>query len=247
MKILLTIILFCLCSFQIVKACRCRSAPDFCSTIANREGELAHKVSVMRVVIEQSNQNVLIVKMTDFLGGELPKNNLLTINGGNGANCLMSVSSFRVGEEVIFAAKYYEEYDAYSLTACGIPFLMVHDEIVTGKISGKIKRVPYHKLGEILSCEVINPTKLDQRVSVFPTITKDLTNIVFNQVHSNSITVAWDLISIDGRLIQSTSLIEYNIQEKIPVDLSYLPKGVYLLRIRNEGEDFASHKLFKAN
>lgn len=247
MKELLTIILICLCNFQIVNACSCRSAPDFCSTIANREGDLAHKVSVVRVVVEQSNQNVLITRMTDFLGGDLPKNNILTINGGNGSNCLMSVSSFRVGEEVIFAAKYNEEYDAYSLTACGIPFLMVNDEMVTGRISGKIRRVPYHKLGEIISCQVINPTKLNQIVGIFPTLTRDMISIIFNSLHSNSITAAWDLISMDGRLIQSTTFIEYNVRENIPVDLSYLPKGMYLLRIRNEGEDFVTHKVIKGN
>ncbi len=243
----LVIFIASLCNVQILLACSCIAASDFCSTIANREGELSPKISIVRIVIEQNEQNVVIARMTDHLGGTLPKNNVLTINGGNGGNCIMIVSDFNVGEEYILAANYSEYHDTYSLTACGIPFLMIQNEIVTGKISGKIKQIPYHKLGEILSCQVINPTNLNQKVAVFPTITKDITNIVLNDLHSNSIKVAWDLISMDGRLIRTSDVEEYNISEKIPIDLSYLPKGIYLLRIRNEGEDFVTHKIVKTN
>lgn len=247
MKILLTIILFCLANFQIVMACRCTSAPDFCSTITNHDGELAHRVSVVRILVEQNDQNVMIARMTDFLGGTLPESDMLTINGGAGSDCVMSLGRFNVGDEYILAAEYREYNDSYSLTACGVPYLMVQNEMVTGKIAGKIKQILYHKLGEIISCQVINPTKLNQIVGIFPTITRDMTNIIFNSLHSNSITAAWDLISMDGRLIQSTTFIKYNVREKIPVDLSYLPKGVYLLRIRNEGEDFVTQKVIKGD
>lgn len=247
MKILLTIFLFCLVNFQVVMACRCTSAPDFCSTIANPEGELIHRVSVVRIVVEQNDLNVMIARMTDFLGGTLPESNILTINGGAGSDCVMSLGRFNAGDEYILAAEYIEYNDAYSLTACGIPYLMVQNEIVTGKISGKIKQIPYHNLGEILSCKVINPTRLNQKVGVFPTLTKDITNIIFNEGHSNSVSIAWDLIGMDGKLIITSAIKEYDISEKIPIDINFLPKGVYLLRIRNQGEDFVTHKIVKAN
>lgn len=247
MKILLTIILFCLCNFHVVYACRCTPSSNFCSTIMTREGEVSSRVSVVRVIVEKKAHQELIVKMTDFLGGLFPANNTIRIQGGNGGNCLLEIDCFHVGDELILAAEYSKAYDTYSLTLCGVPFLMVKDEMVSGKIAGELTEIAYHKLGDVISCRLLNTTRLKDRVRIFPNITADVVNITIGPQNLSPVTVAWDVVSLDGKIIQTSQMKEYYPNERIPIDLGDKPQGIYFLRIRNPGEDLVTYKLFKEN
>ncbi len=202
-------------------ACDCFGPKSFCEVINLDEEK---KLTIIKAKkISESNYN-MNVKVLEVLQGEESRSEL-TIIGDSGADCLVNISIFDNGEELILAISKNDGSSIrgdYFLSHCGLTYVRCKDLI--NPFTGEVEDISAC-LGTICNCSENNPTSF----SIYPNPSDGILRISMDESEITH-TTKLKIYSITGQLIQAYSATDLVFSDNIlELNISNLPAGIYLI------------------
>jgi hypothetical protein len=210
------------------QACSCIFIETFCESLTfNTEDELQEGLIIIHgKVTAQLNSGVQVEVLTN-IHGDLSENQI-RINSGNGADCRLNTSQFQENQEFIFAT--YESSSGFYLNECGVSFLSVRNNRITGSISPGINSVSINNFKRGLNnCGTFD---FGYEINIFPNPT--FGNLSLNIASNQEEEMELNVYNVEGRLIQSKAWADpRSIMESI--DIADFPAGLYILQFKYLG------------
>lgn len=223
-------------------ACSCFAVGEnFCTTV---ERDTSVDLIVRGTKVKDVHHGIEF-KITEVYKGT-PRANTITVWGDNGALCRYYTSNFEDGEELILALHDtdlagnwivadpnhpdLEKEEDYSLSGCGVYWLRVDNNNVSGYINKpdwEEQTMPYDEFIAEGCIEVRAPIRL----YVYPNPANDLVNIDIWEIYIDN--VRFSLYNAMGQQLPVEVEAVYTNLYRISV--SQLPQGIYFLKTEITG------------
>lgn len=209
-----------------VHACTCVDIRTFCETI-NRGDGIDSSWVVVLAEVRRHTGNGMEIQVEDVLFGAVGQTTI-QLRKGNGGDCQVNTDQFDRGNKYLFALWSFQ--NAYSLSTCGVTWLEVRGETVTGSIAPGIDRVRLDAMPEVTACEGLgNPLS---SLHVGPNPANRYVRISSSVPMEQPVDLR--VYDIAGRRVLIEAVVipdEYGLE----FDTSNLPAGVYLVQTKMRG------------
>ncbi|NUO01601.1 MAG: T9SS type A sorting domain-containing protein [Saprospiraceae bacterium] len=230
MKKNFTLLLFALLGYSgISHACSCIYIPTFCETITyGNNGQIADYLSVYAGTVSAATDSEIELLVQETYFGEFNTGQTIRLAKGFGADCVLELSNFAVGDTYIIAANKHE--NTWRLSACGITFLKVQNGEVIGPIAPGVSRVSLAEFVSEANCgNLTGGNGLGFLLKVNPTLTSGDVNI------STSLEVAVPIqvtvFDAAGRLVHQAKESAFTENKPIVLDMEAWAAGMYFVRM----------------
>ncbi len=207
-------------------ACDCLYIPTFCETITyGSNGEIQQGTHVYLGAVSAITATGIefIVQKTYF--GEVNTGQTLSLESGNGGNCVLMLENFQVGETFIIAPHKGVD-DLWRLAACGVTVLEVINGEVRGPIAPGISKVQLSKFSTIADCGDLAP---DFPIQVNPTLTSN--EVTITTKLPSPVPIQVTVFDAAGRLVHQTKEPAFDIDKTIVLNMEAWAAGVYFVRM----------------
>jgi len=230
MKKIFTLLLLALPGFAgIGHACSCVYIPTFCESITyGNNGQINDRLSVYAGTVSTVTESDIEMLVQETYFGEFNTWQTITLRRGFGADCVLNLSNFVVGETYIIASSKYE--NTWQLSGCGISYLKVQDGEVTGPIAPGVSQVSLAEFVSKANCGNLNGGNGPGfPLHVNPTLTSDVVNITTELPAPVPIRVT--VFDAAGRLVSQNKENQFDQNKTIVLDTQTWAAGVYFVRM----------------
>ncbi|MFM9951383.1 MAG: T9SS type A sorting domain-containing protein [Saprospiraceae bacterium] len=211
-------------------ACDCLFIGTFCESITyENNGQIQDGLHIyLGTVSEKTAVGVnLLVEKTYF--GEVNTGENLSLISGSGANCVVILNDFQVGEQYIIAVN-KSSNNTWWLFECGVYYLRVQNGTVTGGIAPGVSEVPLAEFANMANCGTLEAgNELDFLLRIAPTLTSNEVNITTRLLSPTSIQIT--VFDAAGRLVYQTKEPAFDQNKTIVLDMEAWAAGVYFVRL----------------
>ena len=253
-RLIATVVIF-LAWYSIILACSCFGPSDFCTTM-NRPGYEAD-LMVKCVKLTQEYHGMKI-KIVDVISGD-PGSDTIMVWGDNGALCRVYTSLFNISDTLILALNYtdkagnyfntgfpdsLEQDSDFLLSACGVYFLTVEGNRVTGPITPTDDTLSYDDFKSLVSSDCLvdgigNKNKKEFNWILYPNPAKNKIRLKFKDSYSRgTIITIHNLLGIE---VYRVSLSAKNEQNSILINTSSMQPGLYVIEVLNSFKKSIKH------
>ncbi len=234
-------------------ACDCIFIPTFCESITfNNNGQIQDYLSVHRIKVTAILGHSIKATVHQTYAGDILVGHQLTILDGSGADCVLIATGF-LEEEAEYIIGSQGNSSNITLGECGVYFLKVENDVVTGAIAPGITSVPLADFHNTVNCGDLTPAgEADPGVlgglEVRPTIVTDEVEILTKSfiLYDDLKVTIYDL---SGKPVYHRELAHfgfYTFTPQIKVDMSHWSAGMYFIRVEAGGGRF-TEKLLKVS
>ncbi|NUO01603.1 MAG: T9SS type A sorting domain-containing protein [Saprospiraceae bacterium] len=213
-------------------ACDCATLPSFCESITfENNGQIQDGLHIyLGTVSAKTGIGVnLLVEKTYF--GDMNTGQNLSLISGNGANCIVMLDNFQVGEQYLIAARQSSENTWYLLD-CGVYYLRVQNGMVSGAIAPGVSTVSLADFPNMANCgNLVAGNELDFLLRVAPTLaaTADGVSITTRLPAPAPIQIA--VFDAAGRLVHQAKEPAFDENKPIVLDTQTWASGMYFVRM----------------
>ncbi len=231
MKKIILFLLFTAVFFPSINfGCTCASPGSFCGSIINSEGNVLANLLVLRAKTIGRSPTGMEVEISESIYGESINQSKINIRQ---SFCTLYMNELEEKEEYVFALK--KRDDNFYALDCGIFFLKIKNNVVTGNIVPGINSIAYEQLGDLESCgSVFDLFAVEKNILVYPSPTSGEIKIK----NSNANQLLGDLelrvFDVTGRLLLVRKKEAGILPEEIwELDMQTLAAGLYILQLSN--------------
>lgn len=231
MKKIFTLLWFALPGFAgISHACSCVYIPTFCETITyGNNGQIDDHLSVYAGTVSKVTETDIQMLVQETYFGEFNTWQTITLQRGSGADCVLSLSTFAVGETYIFASNKHD--NTWRLSACGVAYLKVQDGKVSGPIAPGLSEVSFAEFASKANCgNLTGGNSPDFPLVIKPTLTSNEVNITTELPSPVPIQLA--VFDAAGRLVYQAKESAFDLDKTIILNMEAWPTGVYFVRLK---------------
>ncbi|MCH8903254.1 MAG: T9SS type A sorting domain-containing protein [Bacteroidetes bacterium] len=231
-KLLVTGLLLCfsLCAHRAFP-CSCPPYPtDFCTSVKNDSTNYIATVKVLSMNLP--DMEVAIIEQLHLTSVF----DTIIIKGQDGINCFVDVSIFTINDTLILGL-YNWNIDSFGISMCGLYYLRLSNDTVTGKINSWLNIQDY----STFKANLINCLNF---VSMHPSNNENNQIVVYPNPFTDFLTIEQmgmmqeydvELIDIYGRLVYKNSQFD---QDRLHVSGYLFTRGIYILKVENEIQQF---------
>jgi len=225
-------ILFCLTiwliPFNSMKACSCIAPSSFCESLADFDGNIYAEI-IIRGRVRDTEDGMKEVQVIDQIYGDLDEDQL-TIGYDI---CTLDYNGLEDGGQYIIALNRGIEH--YALVGCTISFLRVINNQVVGEIAPGVTSVDYRDLFDVIRCnDVADQIGLSRGIRLYPNPNNSFIRLNNISTQSTYEDLQLSLFNISGqKVLEESDTNELNPESSWTVDISHLPRGVYIVQLSN--------------
>ncbi len=218
-------------------ACSCVYIPTFCETLTFgndgqiREGQNVYLATVSGITATGIE---LFIEKTYF--GEVKTWQNLNIENGNGANCLVMLNNFHVGDRYILSPHKSGD-NTWWLSECGISYLRVQNDKVVGPIAPGVSEVPVAAFASTPNCGNLKDIDVPEPGFPFkinPTLTSD--QVVVSTDLETPVSLEVMVFDATGRLVHRAKNGAFDQNATLVIDMLPWSAGVYFVRLSLYGQ-----------
>lgn len=240
MKTTLTsLFIFLACFLGKTIACDCFPIPDFCQTITfQNNGDILDWLNIYRVKVMTKTANGINVFVSQTYHGENITGHQIFFADGNGADCVLFVTQFNVGDELIVTASKQE--DTWYISECGITFLKVENGMVNGPIAPSLTQVPLGEFAALANCGDLTSAPTPEpseaiAMLVQPTLAYDQVVVKTKGISTTDLRAS--VFDVNGRLIHQFVLPQGSTFYGEQVPVGNWATGVYFFKLEAMGRE----------
>ena len=221
---------------SILWACSCFTISTFCETITfGNNGVINEENTIIKAEIINKETDGIGIKIESVLFGETNSQELF-INRGNGVSCTVDTEIFSAGEVYLFNLYAPSSNQEIYLGDCGINFLKIENNTITGAIAPNVESIDLDELNTIECFEEFmlsfsNLSSLKNFFSVFPNPTDGIFSILNdNEIPVNNI-IEIEMVDLQGRVIYREQKVDgWLPNEEWNINVREIATGIYFLK-----------------
>jgi len=234
--------------------CDCAGPDTFCEIIELQIGE--REYIVVKATTLGAIDHGMDVRVLNSYQGEIAKDTI-RVWGDNGFQCRVYTSRFKIGDTIIMKLNLIDEIfpgindigekvGDYELSVCGLHYLRVNDNHVTGNITSQTQEIEIAQFEELMGNEKlfeicietnVEETEIFKDILLYPNPVGEELSIISDQRISG--------IKIYNSLVQSIyKQIDINNNE-FNINFSEFKVGLYLVEIVNSHGKSITKKIYK--
>ena len=221
-------------------ACDCIYLDNFCENLTyDNDGHIHDNWSIHHVKITATHStgvNVSVIKT--YHGADLEGTSAF-IHSGNGADCQIFTDTFSINGEYIVSTTISSLSGQWWVTSCGISYLKVENDVVSGQITPGLTQVPLRDFTSITMCGemVVTPNQgpvIEPEITVLPTLATHL--VAVKTSSPGFFDLSLTVFDASGKLVFKDRKRDFNSNVGIDIETVDWSNGVYFFRVNVAGK-----------